>query len=76
MTYHLCVDVRGALLNWSDRAMDGVFQHDDGRPMKHTEAKLALMDEIAKGHKVIPAAPCDNFDYQKGCLGHPDKEQR
>jgi hypothetical protein len=70
-TYHLCLDVRGALRNWSDRQMAGVFQHDDGRPMTILEAKDALMDEIAKGRKVIPCSPCDNFDYQRGCLGHP-----
>jgi hypothetical protein len=72
MTVHLCLDVRGALHNWSDREFKGVFKHDDGRPMTPREAKDALMDEIAKGHKVIPCGPCDNFDFQKGCLGHPD----
>lgn len=69
--YHMCLDVRGALMNWDDRRMRGVFQHDDGRPMTVFEAKQTLMDEIAKGRKVIPCAPCDNFDYQRGCQGHP-----
>ncbi len=70
-SYHLCLDVRGALHNWSDREMRGVFKHDDGRPMTPREARDTLMDEIAKGHKVIPcSSECDNFDYQEGCLGH------
>lgn len=73
-SYHMCLDVRGALHNWTDRQMRGVFQHDDGREMTVREAKNALMDEIAKGHKVIPCSPCDNFDYQKGCLGHPEPD--
>lgn len=69
-SYHLCLDLRGALHNWSDREMKGVFKHDDGRVMTIREAKDALMDEIAKGRKVIPCSPCDNFDYQRGCQGH------
>ena len=34
--------------------MRGLFTHDDGRPMSIREAKTALMDEIAKGHRFIP----------------------
>lgn len=72
-TIHLSLSVRGALLNWSDRQFEGVFSHDDGRPMTMNEAKNALLDELAKGHEVIPCSPdCDNFDFGgKGCLGHP-----
>jgi hypothetical protein len=72
--YHLCLDLRGALHNWSDRQMKGVFLHDDGRTMTAREAKDVLMDEIAKGHKVIPCTPCDNFDYQTGCQGHAEED--
>lgn len=72
MTTHLCMDIRGALLNWNSSKMRGCFRHDDGTTMTDAEAKLALMDELAKGRKVIPCAPCDNFDYQQGCLGHED----
>ena len=69
--YHVCLDVRGALLNWTDRQMKGLLLHDDGRKMSAREARLALMDEIAKGHAVIPCSPCDNFDYSgPGCMGH------
>jgi hypothetical protein len=68
--YHLCLDLRGALMNWSDRQFKGAFTHDDGRKMTAREAKLALMEEIAKGRKVIPCAPCNNFDYERGCMGH------
>ena len=67
---HLCLDVRGALMNWNDRNMKGVFRHDDGRPMTSREARSFLMDEIAKGHKVSPCGECDNFSYETGCGGH------
>lgn len=70
MMFHLGMDVRGALLNWDEKQMKGIFSRDDGTLMSSVEAKLALMDEIAKGHRIIPCAPCDNWDYERGCQGH------
>jgi hypothetical protein len=69
--YHMCLSVRGALMNWYDREFKGVFSRDDGTPMSVREAKAALMDELASGHEVIPCTPCDNFDWIDGCQGHP-----
>jgi len=70
-TVHVSLSVRGALLDWSDREFEGVFSHPDGRKMTPREAKSALMDELAKGHEVLPcAADCEGFDYVKGCPGH------
>ena len=68
--FHLCLDVRGALHNWTAREFMGVFEDDNGKVLNVREAKEFLMDEIAKGHAVIPCAPCDNFNYQTGCQGH------
>lgn len=28
---HLCVDIRGALLNWTDRELAAAMQHDPAR---------------------------------------------
>lgn len=71
-TYHLCLSVRGALMNWSNRRLAGVFRHDDGRSMTPREAKQTLLDELAKGHEVIPiGTACEGFDYSGGgCPGH------
>ncbi len=70
--FHMWLDVRGALANWSDREFRGAFKHDDGRAMTAREAKEALMDEIAQGHRVIPIGDCPDFDFQTGCPGHVD----
>ena len=69
---HMCLSVRGVLLNWSDSQLEGVFKHDDGRPMTPQEAKATLLDELAKGHEVIPCGPaCEGFDFTGGgCPGH------
>ena len=70
--HHMCLSVRGALMNWSDRQFVGVFRHDDGRSMSPSEAKEALLDELSKGREVIPCGPvCEGFDYKGGgCPGH------
>lgn len=68
----MCMNVRGALMNMTAKELATAFSHDDGRRMTPREAKEALLDELAKGHKVIPfGPPCEGFDYTGGgCPGH------
>lgn len=69
----MCLSVRGAL-NMPKSKLRGWIRHDSGRLMTPDEARHALMDELAKGHEVIPMGePCEGFDYTKGCPGHPDE---
>jgi hypothetical protein len=63
---HVCIDIRGTIWN---RHFDGI-NHEDGTPMTAREAFNALCDELVKGRRVLPCGECDNFDFQKGCLGH------
>lgn len=68
---HMRLDIRGALLNWDDRMFRGMFKTDDGRTMTEREAKLQLMDELAKGRNYIPYGDCPGFDpFNNGCPGH------
>lgn len=69
---HMCLNVKGALLDFSDCDLVSMFSHDDGRPMTAREAKLELMQELVNGHMVIPFdQPCEGFDYAGGgCPGH------
>ncbi len=69
----MSLSVRGALTNWPKRMFKNMLQHNDGRSMSADEARATLLDELSKGHEVIPCADCDNFDFKKGCQGHPDK---
>ncbi|MBN3851957.1 hypothetical protein G3N59_01065 [Paraburkholderia sp. Ac-20340] len=72
-SFHLCLDVRGALTNWSLKDFRGMFKDDDGRTMTPHEAKAALLEELSQGHNFIPmGGKCDNFDHKEhGCMGHP-----
>lgn len=54
------------------RDYQGVFQHDDGRPMGPAEARTYLALEKAKGRNVIPcSAECGNpcRHAESGCTG-------
>jgi hypothetical protein len=78
------LSVRGGIrMIQGDRSRYTWLNHDDGRPMTKDEGINALMDELAKGHEVIPmntkcGNPCQNspqcagFDYSAngGCPGY------
>lgn len=75
MMTHLCMDIRGALRNAVDSGeLDGcVTDPKTGKALKRQQIKDWLLDELSKGRRVVPLnSSCDNFDYQKGCKGHPD----
>lgn len=69
-TIHMCLDVRGAL-KLPKRTMAAMCSHDDGRRMTADEAFNALCDALAEGKEKLPIGECNNFDFKKGCRGHP-----
>lgn len=72
-SFHLCVSIKGALLLTPEefhKEYHGIFSDGNGRVLSDGEARDVLMEELSKGHRVIPFGECDNFDFQKGCLGH------
>lgn len=73
-TMHLKIDVKGLLLSWDrfpdQEKMVDIFK-DDGKKMTTEETKAYLERELKRGRLYLPMGDCDNFDYKKGCLGHP-----
>jgi hypothetical protein len=69
-SYHFCVDIKGALRNWTKKSYKGFMVDDEGRTMSFQKAKLELIRQLQMGRRVMPAGDCDNFDYQTGCKGH------
>lgn len=69
--FHIQIDVRNTLLNWSDAEWDGACSVG-GRKLSAREAKAAFLDELAKGRVVLPAGEaCEGFDPTGGgCPGH------
>ena len=74
---HVCQSVRGALMNWRDEEwQDCCTDLATGRTLTPREVKEAFLDELSKGHEVIPfGEPCEGFDYSGGgCPGHESEE--
>lgn len=70
MIIHCCLDVRGALKNFTKRQLGALFT-DNGKRVSADAARDALLDHVAAGHDVIPLGPpCNGFDYKTGCPGH------
>ena len=70
---HLCMDVQGFLMHHNRKKdYEKMFRDNSGRILSSDEARHHLLNELAAGHRVIPMTGCDNFDFQKGCLGHND----
>jgi len=58
--FHIGLNVRGAL-KWPKSKLKGLFSHPDGkRSMTPDEAQDLLLDELSKGHEILPFCECDN----------------
>jgi hypothetical protein len=63
------MDIRGALRNVRD--LVGSVSDNSGKKLSRREIEDWLMDELAKGRRVVPLGKaCEGFDYQTGCPGH------
>ena len=68
--FHLRIDLRGALKNWRASDWKNCVKADDGHMMTPDEVREEFFNLLATGKKFIPCGPCDNFDDDRGCLGH------
>ncbi len=72
---HLSQSVRG-LLHYSDRELTQALKwitRDGGKRFRSArELRNALMDELVKGHELLPTGPCEGFDPKTGCPGHAE----
>lgn len=70
---HLSQPITGPLMNWNKndwKRASKYITRPDGTKFTPEELKAAFLEELSKGHEVIPIGECDNFDYKHGCLGH------
>ena len=77
MKRHFCMSIKGALNNNRKNLVrifkDDIFDDEGNVAKTANEIKNFFYDELAKGRRVLPLGDCDNFDYQKGCLGHSEE---
>jgi hypothetical protein len=73
-SYHAHIDVKGALERWRPKQWKGLLSTINGRSLTATEIKRHFIEELSKGHCLIPACrkeDCPDFDYsENGCPGH------
>lgn len=73
--YHVSTNIEGLLLNCKGRKIN-FLSDDDGKLLSDKEARKAIAELQAKGHKLIPSANCEGFDpFGGGCPGHPINEE-
>lgn len=69
---HLDLDIRGAMRrpqNWVDTiTVNGKLLTSPA------EVKAFFQQQLDMGRELLPFGDCDNFDYQKGCLGHKKED--
>lgn len=73
--YHLRIDLRGALSHWHASEWKNCVRDDEGRMMTPDEVQQEFFNLLESGVRFIPCGPCDNFDSEKGCLGHPHTDR-
>lgn len=67
--FHMKMDIIG-FMGKSDAEVDGVINGDNGRPLSARAARIELSKLLHEGQRYLPLGECDNFDPQKGCMGH------
>ncbi len=76
-TIHCCLNIEGFMSHSKfPRDYRHMFTNDDGSPMTPEAVRAELFACLRRGWRVIPVGKCNNFDYQKGCLGHEDPEAK
>lgn len=74
MRLHISTSIEGILRNYKNKNMNNLIIKD-GQYLNGKDARKYLKQMLDAGHRLLPSEGCDNFDNQKGCLGHSDEEQ-
>lgn len=74
MKYHVHIDTEQAVRH--PEPFVGFILVDGKRLNSKDEVRLFMNNQLAQGHKLLPCGECDNFDYEKGCQGHPERREK
>lgn len=75
--HHMCTNIDGLLRNMKGKKIN-FLSDENGKEMSDKEARAAIAELQAKGHKLIPSGECEGFDpFGGGCPGHdvPDETE-
>lgn len=72
MKRHIVLSLSGALNNWKDKEWKSTAAENGMTPK---QLKKTFEMYVLDGKKVIPfGGPCEGFNYETGCPGHPNDE--
>ena len=67
---HMSTNIEGLLRNMKGKKINFI-DDENGNTMTDQQARIALAELQAKGHKLIQSGDCEGFDpFGKGCPGH------
>lgn len=69
---HMSLDISGGIKN--AKMLKGCITVDGKTLQTVGEIRTYLNYQLSLGRRVLPCGECNNFDYQKGCLGHRVEE--
>jgi len=68
---HISTNIERLLRNMKGKKIN-FLDDDNGKTLSDKEARLAIAELQAKGHKLIPSGDCKGFDpFGVGCPSHP-----
>ncbi|WP_427147258.1 hypothetical protein, partial [Rhizobium leguminosarum] len=59
--HHMCTNIDGLLRNMKGKKIN-FLSDENGKEMSDKEARAAIAELQAKGHKLIPSGECEGFD--------------
>jgi tRNA G37 N-methylase TrmD len=66
----MSTNIEGLLRNMKGKKIT-ILTDDNGKKMSDKQARAAIAELQAKGHKLIPCGDCEGFDpFGGGCPGH------
>lgn len=74
---HFGISVRGVISSTNTELKDTHCKwitRKDGSRMTPDQLREAFRDLLSEGIETIPIGECSNWDYKKGCKGHPSGE--
>jgi hypothetical protein len=66
------LNIESAIRNWSNSSNVKNWKDEHGRTLCIETARLYLGDCLSRGIKWLAFERCDNFDPNRGCLGHEE----
>ena len=70
MKYHVHVDSKQALEEWSEKQLTTVFSGEKGETLSVHEIRADLYKRLEAGETKISAGNCDNKHPDGSCAGH------